>query len=125
MTFGTVAVPPSLLRFPQNPVTCVLDSHDNAAHEDFRGVGEDSGEPSDDVRRARVREPEQDNAGTPVASECGKIAEVQIEREDDALFGERCLEDLGIRRAVQRTNLTYDEMRTSSLISQAAYSSAC
>jgi hypothetical protein len=97
----SVLVVRSCKRDMTDPEARFLDDHDRSAFEEAEDLGQEQRQPIDDMLRARVSEPKDDCADVPTTGKRNDLAEVEIERHDDAVFRSRFLEDLSVGKAME------------------------
>lgn len=78
-------------------MACRLHDHDDPSREHLLRLGQNNAQAVDHILGPGVREPEQDDARTVVLRKGGQVAEVEIERQDDAVFCDSDSEDVGVR----------------------------
>jgi hypothetical protein len=79
----------------------LLDDHDGAGLERRRGLGEADGKPLLNSLRASVLQPEKNNPGRRPATEGHDLAEIEIERQENATFSYGKREDILVSQLLQ------------------------
>ena len=79
----------------------ILDQHYGSLRQLFRGLFQYELEALDYELSPRVAQPKKDHADASSSARRDDLAETKIERQHDALFPDRLLEDFAVRQSLQ------------------------